>query len=82
MLAYGLASKPCSKIIDMMISLFCRFHQCRNKSQTQGNSPTKPIDILKKSLYNSKCVNLFYSYYKDYENGGGMKEVFSDIMIV
>ena len=45
----------------------------RNKSHKQGNSPTKPIDRLQKSLYNSSVLTYFILRVK---NGGEDNEVF------
>ena len=52
---------------------FCLLQPKRNKSHKQGNSPTKPIDRLQKSLYNSSVLTYFILRVK---NGGEDNEVF------
>ena len=53
---------------------FCLLQPKRNKSHKQGNSPTKPIDRLQKSLYNSSVLTYFILRVKN--RGGEDNEVF------
>ena len=55
---------------------FCLLQPKRNKSHKQGNSPTKPIDRLQKSLYNSSVLTYFILRVK---NGGEVNEVIKEI---